>query len=168
MGLEGAGDLQEASPVLQSGIWQELKVLRAPQDLQVWSSPGGVVSITSGIREPSEVLPKLRQPQKKPWKGKSSCSRLLQLLADLALGSSEEFLAGCSAGYPGVTRNIPRGFPLLPPLCSVLGVGVIFIGTSPSYSWFPSFPHALPAIPWGKNLLCMSYLCLIITQHLIN
>lgn len=44
MGLEGAGDLQEASPALQSGIWQELKVPRAPQDLQVgmlvWSSPG--------------------------------------------------------------------------------------------------------------------------------
>lgn len=36
---------------------------------QAW----GVVSIISGTREPSEVLPKLRQPQEKPWKGKSSC-----------------------------------------------------------------------------------------------
>lgn len=31
MGLEGAGQLQEASPVLQRGIWQELEVLRAPR-----------------------------------------------------------------------------------------------------------------------------------------
>lgn len=40
MGLEGAGKLQEASQVLQSGICQELKVPRAPQDLQVqlWGS----------------------------------------------------------------------------------------------------------------------------------
>lgn len=55
-GLGGSWEVSESFSVLQSGIWQELKVPRAPQDLQVGmlvrSSPGGVVSITSGSREP--------------------------------------------------------------------------------------------------------------------
>lgn len=28
-----------------------------------------------------------------------------------------------------------------------------FLGTSPSYSWFPSLPYTHPGIPWGRNLL---------------
>lgn len=156
-GGDGLGGSWEAPPALQSGICQELEVPRAPEDLQVgmlvWSSPVAVVSITSGSREPSEVLPKLRHPQEKPWEGKSSCSRLFQLLA-LGSLSPEEFPGPMQCWISRSAQENSRCvFLSSPALCSVLRAGVVFTGTSPSYSWFPSLPHAHPGIPWGKNPL---------------
>lgn len=70
------------------------------------------------------------------------------------LRAQRSFLARRSAGYPGAPRRIPNAFLLSsPPLCSVLRAGDVFIGTSPSYSWFPSLLQAHPGVPWGKNPL---------------
>lgn len=92
--------------------------------------------------------------------------RLLQLLAHLALGSPEEFAGRMQCWVPRSEQEHSKGvFLCSQPSALCWGC---FIGACPSYSCFPPFPHAQPAIPWGKNLPCMSCLCLIITQHLID
>lgn len=153
MGLEGAGKFQKASSVLQSGIWQELKVPRAPQDLQVGmlvrSSPGGVVSITSGSREPSEGLPKLGHPQEKAWKGEKL---LFQAPSAPSRPGPEEFAGRMQFCVSRSAQAHSKGvFLSSHPLCSVLRAGLGFTGISPSCSCFcPSLTH-IQAFPGGRT-----------------
>lgn len=85
--------------------------------------------------------------RKKPWKRESFSS----------------WAASEPRGISWISRTIPKMFS-----CPVLRAGVVFLGTFPSYSWFPSLPHTHPGIPRGRTCPECPISVLISTQHLIN